>query len=106
MYGQDQQGRCILFSVVFTPPHPSHHGSVNLSPTCHLSAQGAEPPPLPLPVATAGKNQLNEKITPFLPIGMYPSGERYCQAIKNFGHASLVSRCVTVCISQRKSLIS
>jgi hypothetical protein len=30
-------GQCILFSVVFTPPPPCHHGSVWLLPTCHLS---------------------------------------------------------------------
>jgi hypothetical protein len=34
----DQRGQCILFSVVFTPSHPSHHGARQyLGPTYHLS---------------------------------------------------------------------
>ncbi len=43
-------------------------------------------PPLPLHVGTAGKNNLNEKITPLFPTGI---GERYCRAISNVGHAAL-----------------
>jgi hypothetical protein len=31
-----QQDQCILFSVVFTPPTPSHHGSVWLLPVISL----------------------------------------------------------------------
>ncbi len=48
--------------------------------------QGADPPP-PLHPATAGKNHLNEEITPLLPTGI---GERYCQTILNSGHAALL----------------
>ncbi len=45
--------------------------------------QGADPPPLPLHVATASKNHLNEGITPLLPTVL---GERCSQTISNFGH--------------------
>jgi hypothetical protein len=31
-----QRGQCILFSVVFTPFHPSHHGSVWLLPVISI----------------------------------------------------------------------
>ncbi len=34
------------------------------------STQGADPPPLPLRVAKAGRNQLNEEIIPLLPTGL------------------------------------
>jgi hypothetical protein len=53
--------------------------------------QGADPPPPPLPllVATADKNNLNEEITP-LRSGI---GERYCHTISNLGHAELLRRC-------------
>ncbi len=92
---------CVSCRLYSSSPQPPPRQC--LTPTCHLSARGAEPPPLLLHVATASKNQLNEKITPFLPTGI---GERYCQTILNKGHAPLLSRCVTVCISLRKSLIS
>jgi hypothetical protein len=52
--------------------------------------QGVDPPPLPLHVATAGKNHLNKEITPLLPTGI---AERCCQTITNFGHAKLLRRC-------------
>jgi hypothetical protein len=39
---------------------------------------GCRPLPLPLHEATAGKNHLNEEITPLLPTGI---GERCCQTI-------------------------
>jgi hypothetical protein len=42
--------------------------------------QGADPPPLPLRVATADKNHLNKEIIPLLPIGI---GELYYQKISN-----------------------
>ncbi len=48
------------------------------------------PPPLLQHVAAAGKNNLNEEITPLLPTGI---GERYCQTISNLGHAELLRRC-------------
>jgi hypothetical protein len=41
------------------------------------------PAPLPLRVAEAGKNQLNEEITPLLPTRILPNH------ISNFGHAAL-----------------
>jgi hypothetical protein len=31
-----QRGQRVLFSVVFTPPHPSHHGSVWVLPVISL----------------------------------------------------------------------
>ncbi len=34
--GGDQRGQCILFSVVFTPSPPSHHGSVWALPVISL----------------------------------------------------------------------
>jgi hypothetical protein len=53
-----------------------------------LESQGADPPPpLPLQIATAGKNHLNEEITPLLPTGM---DERYIQTMSNLGHAALL----------------
>ncbi len=48
------------------------------------------PPPLPLRVAKAGTNHLNEESTPLLPTGI---GERYSQTISNLGHAALLRRC-------------
>jgi hypothetical protein len=48
--------------------------------------EGADSPPLPLHVATAGKNHLNKEITPLLHTGI---GEQYCQTISNLGHAAL-----------------
>jgi hypothetical protein len=47
------------------------------------------PPPLPLHVATAGKNHLNEEITPLL----IPNriGVRYCQTISNLSCADVNS---------------
>ncbi len=38
----------------------------------------------------AGRNHLNEEITPLLPIGL---GEQYSQTISNLGHAALMRRC-------------
>ncbi len=49
--------------------------------TCGAHPQGADPPPTPLPlrVAKAGRNNLNNEITPLLlPTGI---GERYSQTI-------------------------
>jgi hypothetical protein len=64
----------------------SHSSSVSPS-----NPQGADPPPhAPLHVVTAGKNHLNEEITPLLPTGI---GERYGQTISNLGHAVLLRRC-------------
>jgi hypothetical protein len=57
--------------------------------------QGADPPPPPpllaiaIAIAMAGKNHLNEEITPLLPTGI---GERYSQTISNLGHAGLLHR--------------
>ncbi len=53
-----------------------------------VHTQGADPPPLPLHVGTAGKNHLNELIT-LLATGI---GKRYCQAMSNLGHAALLRR--------------
>ncbi len=50
---------------------------------------GCRPSPLPLRVATAGKNHLNEEIIPLLPGGI---GERCSQTISNLGHAVLLRR--------------
>ncbi len=50
---------------------------------------GGRPPPLiPLSVAKAGRNHLNEEITPLLPTGI---GKRYTQTISNLEHAALLS---------------
>ncbi len=46
--------------------------------------------PLTLRVAKAGKNQLNEKINPYLPNVI---GERFSQTISSLGHAALLRRC-------------
>ncbi len=48
------------------------------------------PPPLPLQVAMAVRNHLNEEIIPLLPTGL---GERYSQTISHLGHAALLRRC-------------
>jgi hypothetical protein len=53
-------------------------------------AQGDNPIPLPLHVATAGKNHLNEEIAPLLPTRR---GERCSQTISNMGHEALLRRC-------------
>ncbi len=47
----------------------------------------------PTPFSTrsdAGKNHLNEEITPLLPTEI---DEQYCQTISNFGHAALLRQC-------------
>ncbi len=46
--------------------------------------------PLPLRVAKAGRNHLDEEITPLLTTGI---GERYSQITSNLGHAALLRRC-------------
>jgi hypothetical protein len=61
----------------------------SLLPFLHLIYRVPTLPP-PLHVATAGKNHLNEEITPLLPTGI---GERYGQTISNLGHAALLRRC-------------
>jgi hypothetical protein len=43
-----------------------------------LDPQGADPHPPPLRVGKAGRNHLNEEITPLLPTGI---GERYSQTM-------------------------
>jgi hypothetical protein len=50
--------------------------------------QGADPPPSTR--GKAGRNHLNEEITPLLPTGI---GEKYSQAISNVGHAALLRLC-------------
>ncbi len=56
-----------------------------------IRTQGADPPPpIPLRVAKAGRNNLNEEITPLLHTEIV---ERYSQTISNFGHAALLRRC-------------
>jgi hypothetical protein len=53
--------------------------------------QGPNPfPPPSLRVAKAGRNNLNEEITPLLPTEI---GERCSQTISNLGHAALLRRC-------------
>jgi hypothetical protein len=42
-------------------------------------------PPLPLCVAQAGGNHVNEEIIPLLPTGI---GERYSQTISKLGHTA------------------
>jgi hypothetical protein len=54
-------------------------------------ALGADPSPLPLHVATAGQNHLNEEITfPLPPTGI---GERSSKTNSNLGQAALLRRC-------------
>ncbi len=56
-----------------------------------IISPGAGPPPLPLRVGKAGRNHLNEEITPPpLPTAI---GERYSQTISNLGLAALLCRC-------------
>jgi hypothetical protein len=53
--------------------------------------QGADPPPpTSYTRGKAGRNHLNEEITPLLPTGI---GERFSQNISNLGHAALLRRC-------------
>jgi hypothetical protein len=63
-------------------------------------AQGADPSPLPVHVATAGKNHLNEEIAPLLPTGR---GERCSQTISNLGHGALLRRCELPLVSINES---
>ncbi len=49
--------------------------------------QGADPLHPSSTVAKAGRNHLNEEITPLLATGI---GERYSQTILNLGHAALL----------------
>ncbi len=55
-----------------------------------LKSQGADPSPLPLHVATAGKNHLNKEITPSSPLGF---ARDVAKIISNLGHAALLRRC-------------
>jgi hypothetical protein len=48
------------------------------------------PSHLPRRVAKAGRNHLNEEITPLFPTGI---GEEYSQTISNLEHAELLRRC-------------
>jgi hypothetical protein len=60
---------------------------------CTAVPQGAEcecDTPPPLHVGTAGKNHLNEEITPLIPTGI---GVRYCQTITNLRHSAILRRC-------------
>jgi hypothetical protein len=54
---------------------------------CVVLPQGADPSPLPLRVAKAGRNHLNEEISTFL----LPTeiDEQCSQTISNLGHAAL-----------------
>ncbi len=53
-------------------------------------SQGADPHPLSSARGKAGRNHLNEEITPLLLTGI---GERFSQTISNLGHAALLRRC-------------
>ncbi len=59
----------------------------NLEGGQQLVRTGCRTPPPPLRVAKAGRNHLNEEITPLLPTGI---GERYSQTISNLGHVALL----------------
>jgi hypothetical protein len=52
-------------------------------------SQGVDPPP-PSTRGKAGRNHLNEDITPLLLSGI---GERFRQTVSNLGHAALLRRC-------------
>jgi hypothetical protein len=69
-----RQSNLSYLSWVFASPDSIH---LNSHDSPGLNSQEADPPP-PLQVAMAGKNHLNEEITPLLPTGI---GERYCQTI-------------------------
>jgi hypothetical protein len=58
-------------------------------PACQWEPQGADPPHLP-PRRKAGRNHMNEEITPLLPTGLT---EQYSKTISNLGHAALLRRC-------------
>ncbi len=66
-----------------------HKGRPGTKAGYHTLTTGCRPPP-PLPWGKAGRNHLNEKVTPLLPSGI---GERFSQTISNLGHASLLRRC-------------
>jgi hypothetical protein len=51
--------------------------------------QGADPPPPSSTRGKAGRNNLNEEITPLHP---HWKGERFSQTISNLGHAALLRR--------------
>jgi hypothetical protein len=57
-------------------------------PSLGLAHRVPSPPPSTL--VKAGRNHLNEEITPLLLIGI---GERYSQTISNLGHVALLRRC-------------
>jgi hypothetical protein len=73
----------------------SDRGVTGLEPMSYTSvalpvSQGADSHPLPSTRVKAGRNNLNEEITPLLPTGI---GERYSQTISNLGHTALVRLC-------------
>jgi hypothetical protein len=57
---------------------------------CRVTKWGVQP-------QGAGRNNLNGKITPLLPIGI---GERYSPTISNLGHAALLRRCESAELAQ------
>ncbi len=75
---------CASMKAFLVPPPPS---ALDIF---EKWAQGADPPTLPLSVATAGKNHLNEEINPLLPPGI---GEGCSQTVSNVRHAALLRRC-------------
>jgi hypothetical protein len=52
--------------------------------------QGTDPNPPSSTRGKAGRNNLNEEITPLLPTEI---GERYNQTISNLGQAAVLRRC-------------
>jgi hypothetical protein len=79
-----------LLSIVHKTREHKHVGLKLKEQFYAVNPQGADPLHLPLRVAKAGRNHLNEEITPLLPTGI---GERYSQTISNVGQAALLYRC-------------
>ncbi len=65
--------------------------------SCSSNTQGAGPLPPSSTVAKAGRNYLNEEITPLLPTGI---GERHSQTISNLGPAALLHRCELLLLNE------
>ena len=68
-------------------PHSPTYPVAPMSTARLFGQRGADPSPLPLRVATAGKKHLNEESTPLLLTGI---GQRCSQTISNLGHEALL----------------
>jgi hypothetical protein len=82
---KEKDHRCYRYTCIIqhrwtVPAITSYSCPLHTSPPPQGTLEHRVPTPPPLRVAKAGRNHLNEEITPLLPTGI---GERYSQTISN-----------------------